>query len=213
MKAIIGILLMTVFSCAWKIELGLSAIAISSILFICYLIYKRFNKKVVLDLLKSILMVFGIILSVLALVLAFTHIDIISNFSQAISYLGANQAHGLPDITRNFDRIFYIHYYIFPVISILLLLYYLVRLNLKRNSCHLFFELSMIAMLVFYVINIQRGLVRHSFAETNEFFYQLVFLSDFSAVYLGYRKTWHKTYLGSSLHPYCDCFCLQKRRR
>lgn len=194
-KTIISIFLITIFLCLWKIELGLSAIAISFTLFICYLIYKRFNKKVVLDLLKSILMVFGMILLVLALVFTFTHIEIISNFSQAISYLGANQAHGLPDIARNFDRIFYVHYYIFPVISILLLLYYLVRLNLKRDSSHLFFELAMVAMLVFYVINIQRGLVRHSFAETNElfissFFYLILVLFIWDVAKLGAKHIW-----------------------
>lgn len=180
-KTMVFIELVTLFSCLWKIELGISAIAITTILFTSYLIHGRFRKKQMLDFVKSIALILAVCATAVIVLIAFTRIDIHSNFKQALDYLGASQAHGLPIVTLSYNRIYYLHYYLFPAISTLLLIFYLVRLNVKKVPKGLFFDISMVSMLVFYFINTQRGLVRHSLAETNEsfissFFYLIIVL-------------------------------------
>jgi hypothetical protein len=113
-----------------------------------------------------------------------------ASFSDAmanvLAYAGTAQAHGWPDIAPQKDRFFAFHYFLFPVLSLLISLYVGFRLvaNNKGASKNAKAYLFALFCLVFYFVNLQRGLVRHSlFAGYDHITHSLFFAGLLAFLY------------------------------
>lgn len=180
-KYIVYIILASVFIGLWKAELAICILSIITCLFVLFFIQNKFSKHLVMCLVKTLSILVGFAVIVLLSLVLFTEIEIFSNFSQALSYLSANQAHGIEEITYKYDRFYYLHYFIFPCILAIFFVFYLIKLYKPVINKNLLLNILILSLIIFYFVNFQRGLVRHSFAEggesfTTSFFYWIVFL-------------------------------------
>lgn len=149
----------------WRIDLGFAGIFVTGILlgifFIQGLARVRANHIFVPILLITAIIVVTMSYSV------FHEIPIWDNFQQALYYLSSQQSYGLPELAPSYNNVFFAQHFMFPVAIFVLLLYLLFNLQslLKRNR---FITISMLSMIVFYLINFHRGIVRHGFIENSD---------------------------------------------
>lgn len=166
------------FLLLWKVDVGVTSLAATLFLMGVY-VKDNFRKEILLDIGKVSLLLSGV--GALA-VLSFTwigQIDILGNFLQAKEYFGANQAHGLPDVVYEHDRFYDYHYFIFPAITVLVFFFLLFRQRGAGPERLRFLHYALLFLTVFYFVQAQRGLVRHSIMEGSDmymssFFYLIV---------------------------------------
>ncbi len=103
-------------------------------------------------------------------------------------YFGAGQAHGIHTLTHNESSLFYLDFYILPIIIVSILVALIAN---RKNWISDSFYFPMLLLIGFYLFNLQRGLVRHSFVENVEtiilsfsWLIVLIFIHRF----LAYRK-------------------------
>jgi hypothetical protein len=168
------------FLMVWRIEVGVSSLVATTFLMGLY-INKQYSKTLLIDLLKTGLILLGTVLLIAVSAWLILKVDIPGNFLQAKEYFGANQAHGLPDVTYNYDRFYHYHYIIFPVITLFVFIYLLFSENKERREKFGFLYSSLLFLIVFYFVQAQRGLVRHSMLEGSDvymssYFYLIIAL-------------------------------------
>lgn len=145
------------FTAIWRLDLGLSAIVALGIVHIFIFIYeKELRTKLI-----QLILLFGLPLLGLLVIFIFQYP---TEFQLLKLYFGANQAHGLSRIYTDFTLQVAVDYYLLPVLVVLVLL--LVLFNVLNTSKTIRYILIFLG--VFYLFNLQRGLVRHSFMEGNE---------------------------------------------
>ena len=179
-KKVLIIGLWSTFLIFWKIEIGISSF-IATIFILSLYIKNNFRKEIIFDIVKVGSIIISFIIVIAFLISFILKIDLIRNFLQAKEYFGANQAHGLTDVTNSHDRIYYYHYYIFPIIALFLFIYMLINNKGLQNLKYKFLYISILFLLAYYLIQAQRGLVRHSLVEGSDlymssFFYLIVAL-------------------------------------
>ncbi len=181
--------LWSAFLIVWKLDVAIPALAASLFLLLLYF-WRPMRKKLALDF-TGISLILGGVAVLFAVLLTFVfHIDIPGNFMQAKDYFGAQQAHGLPTLTSYVGRVFYFHYVLFPVASFVMLVYLLTQFNKSYFSSKRFLYISLIGLIVYYFINAQRGLVRHSMLEGTDIFISSFFYMTTAlfVYYLFYKK-------------------------
>ena len=156
------------FLIIWRIDIGVGVIlaAIVSIVFVLI----NFKNEIHFKhnyFLKAFLYFSTLIIMIFSIILFYTHGEIIYKIKEVISYINSFQTYGIKELTYNEDSSYFAQYFIFPAIILSLLIYLIVfskwisfHNNLHRNTFIIFVFLS-----VFYLMNFQRGLVRHSFVE------------------------------------------------
>ena len=108
---------------------------------------------------------------------------------QTWHYLSTDQAHGTRNIAWALDRQFLFHYVVFPLLAVLLLLILLIRYGMRLPARD-FSIPALIFVLVFYLANFPRGLVRHGFNEyTDLFVSSFIFLIAGMAASMLFRKS------------------------
>lgn len=157
------------FLICWKIEVGTASI-VASMLLIGLYILKNYRKQLLADIVKVVVILFGSVLFIAILASLIWKIDVWGNFLQAKEYFGTNQAHGLPVVAYNQDRFYQYHYFIFPVLSILIFLFLLFKQSKDEPKRVQFLHLALLFLIVYYFVAAQRGLVRHSLAEGSDRF-------------------------------------------
>lgn len=173
----------SIFLICWRIEVGVSSVCGSIFLMGLYLI-TNFKKELLIDILKAFALIGVSLLAIALSVIFIWHINLWENFMQAREYFGANQAHGFPDIAFNHDRLYFYHYFIFPVIAILTFLFVLFKYRKEQSENIRFLNLALLFLIIYYFANAQRGLVRHSIFEGSDlyissFFYLLIALFSY----------------------------------
>ncbi len=85
-----------------------------------------------------------------------------------LAYLSSSQSYGNIDLTFNKDFAYFVQYFIFPTAITFLFLYLIIFA--KKSHYHNEIDKNTFVILVFlcvfYLVNFQRGLVRHSFVES-----------------------------------------------
>ncbi len=179
-KKMLFLWLWNIFLLTWKVDLGFSASMASFLLISLYTLVNR-NKQAIIDMLK----VLGIIafsgLIVGSLIHFTCDINLWDNLLKAKEYFGAAQAHGYADIASQDNRYYQYIYFIFPIAATLILVYFIARQFDSQNRLNSFYTVAIIFLLVYYLSNAQRGLIRHSLLEgqdmfMNSFFYLAVSL-------------------------------------
>ncbi len=148
------------FSLVFRSDIGV-ALLVSLFAVVPVLVFSfKEGKKKVVSLLGTMLL---IMLLVTGIILITTGYQAMRNSSSLIlEYLQSAQSWGFSGITRIVNYKYIVHYFIFPVCILLILVYSLSAFFQKRKKTS--FQLYVLIFLcVYYVANFQRGLVRHSF--------------------------------------------------
>lgn len=89
----------------------------------------------------------------------------LSNIGQALAFFSSSpQARGRELLSQSFDHIFVTHHYIYPIIILSILLISIAKAG-KIKKEETFTYISLYSLSLFYLLNFQRGLTRHTFYE------------------------------------------------
>jgi hypothetical protein len=127
--------------------------------------------------------IFAFAIPYFSLILSLVTLEIVFNFpvkegiTNTLSFFSSSpQARGLPVIAREFDRIFFWHHIIYPILIIGIGIFVLTKFR-RMNDSNRLLIFSLFIFVMYYLVNIQRGLTRHSFAEGHD-----GFISSFAIV-------------------------------
>lgn len=159
----------SVFALAWKPDTGFISIygLLAGVILILVLRYKEIKK---LDILYSFLMVYGLLGFILVSFELFFNIPVREGVGKTLEFYSSSpQARGLPQLAYNYDRIFTIHHIIYPILVTISGVFALSKLR-KTRANNLLLIITIIIFSIFYLVNFQRGLTRHCFAEGGDSF-------------------------------------------
>jgi hypothetical protein len=186
------LMLICTFLLFWRIDTGVVGI-LATLFFIPIYLFVTHTKLP----LKAILQSFLAMIITIAIGIGFsmffkTWDELFINFKIALHYIAASQAHGYFQISSFFTHQFYTIHVLLPFVGGFILLYciYYLRKNSfsLKNTDHKLL-LSIIFLLLLFFANAQRGLVRHGFAEQDEFFFISTFVAACSLFIVHrYRK-------------------------
>lgn len=197
-KTIIALIVWSIFLIGWKIDVGYANLIALGILLAGYGIWQG-RAKVAYDFIKTGLVIIVVLGLGMWLVTLSQDIDLLVNMKKALSYFTADQAHGLSQITYEYGALFYYHYFVFPVLVLVLLIgmvLWLAKAGSIRNR-ELLLTTAVIYLALYYFANASRGIVRHGFAEhTDAFISSFFFLIIGLSGYFWFRKTRYPALLG-----------------
>ena len=155
------------FMLVWRIDLGTSTIisGIIGLLFLIFFVPSFITKK------RFLLIGLGIpfIISMIVFTAVYMHSgsDIFVALKDSLAYMSSFQSYGLKDLAILHDYKYYSLYFIFPVVIILIFIYNAFKIvrQTEVNKTSLFYSLALCFLCLFYLTNLQRGLVRHTLAE------------------------------------------------
>ena len=167
LKKLLVFALWTAFLLSWKPEVGLANFYASSILLSIFL-FNNFKRKVILDYVKVLTIILILAGSILGALSFFTESSILVNFKKAIIYFTANQAHGFSMLTYHFNRLFQLHYFVFPALVLTLTLAMILKTFKQTvDNKHRNLYWVILFLVIVYLVAAQRGLVRHNMFDTS----------------------------------------------
>lgn len=142
----------------WRVDIGVSLIA--GVLVILPLVFweMQIHRKKISWLIGSLILV-GL------LILGGIYFSNPSALPQMAHYFSGSQAHGYEKLTPEFSNLFYIHFIFLPLSIGIIFVSLLVKIKDENKTI---FYYPLLFLIGFYFMNLQRGLVRHSFMEHNE---------------------------------------------
>ncbi|MBI1836403.1 MAG: hypothetical protein HYR91_03970 [Flavobacteriia bacterium] len=155
----------------WRLDTGAASL-FSLIAFVPILYYVDRIKIQFSSLLKACGYFLLLTIAITSLILVYIQpTDLISNIKSALHYTSANQAHGYPNIVTELNQQFLLYHVTFPIIAVLIILYivYYLRQN-QLDGLNSYSLKASLFLLIVFIANFQRGLVRHNFMEGNESF-------------------------------------------
>ncbi|SFT86169.1 hypothetical protein SAMN05216474_2809 [Lishizhenia tianjinensis] len=155
----------------WRLDTGVATL-FTSLVFLPLFIFIKRAKVIYRNLIFALLYFLGMLtILVLAAVLLRSGEYVFNNFLSALHYVKGSQAHGYAQIKNIEQHQYYIYHIFFPIIAAVASIVSVFKLRLEKNRYLLF---SLFTFLLYFA-NIQRGLVRHGFAEQKEFYLISVF--------------------------------------
>lgn len=154
------------FLILWKIDIGFASVFY---LFALFFLHYFFLKKQQLDLKKlfiSLSIIFALSVLIIAMVSIGRGFDPFEKFRAALNYLSSVQSYAYTVVGDSKQDAYQMHYFVFPVLVILILgilLFRSSKLNTSKKQRGAFIALT--AICIYYLVNFQRGLVRHSLLE------------------------------------------------
>jgi hypothetical protein len=190
---------------AWRLDTGSAAIMVSLIFFPL----AAFANRIRIDfkpLLKGGLIFAALVVVVFGIFIMLRSSDyLFSNLDKALHYITANQAHGRTEIAAKLNHQFYLIHLFIPLVSAGMILVSVVRLRTakeKLNQFQLYSLNASVFLILIYIINFQRGLVRHSFIERTDGFLLSTFFIAVCLFILSYtintKTIWRGIYLSAS---------------
>ncbi|MDX1444829.1 hypothetical protein [Lishizhenia sp.] len=155
----------------WRLDTGVAALFTTLVFFPLFLFIKR-AKIFLPNFIKALLLFLGVIGTLLIGAILMRSTDyVLNNFISALHYVKGSQAHGYAQIKNIAQHQYFIYHIIFPIIAITAIIIAVFKLRMEKNRYLLF---SLFCFLLYFA-NVQRGLVRHGFAEQKEFYLISVF--------------------------------------
>lgn len=155
----------------WRLDTGVATLFTTIIFTPLFFFIKR--QKIDFKSLGKALLLFlatlGILVTIACLLRSPEYVW--NNFISALHYVKGSQAHGYSTIQLIQQHQYYIYHILFPVIAIVAIILSVFKLRKEKNR----YLLYSIFLLIMYFANVQRGLVRHGFAEQKEFYLVSVF--------------------------------------
>ncbi len=99
--------------------------------------------------------------------LLFDPSEIWGNAQLIIGYLQSSQSWGYAVLSKIVNYKFRIHYFVFPLVVVFILAYTVLHAK-PRSKQIVFHRVALIFFCIYYLVNFQRGLVRHSFVELTD---------------------------------------------
>ncbi len=164
----------TAFVIIWRIDAGFANLVAVFLSLVLYLLV-NYQPKLIISYLKAFLYVSLPIVLVITLLTIIFNIPIFNNIAKALAYFGADQAHGLPKLTFNANRLFYYQYFIFPIAILSIFIALAIKFFKHPETTKKFAPLTLFFLIIFYFANAKRGLVRHGFTTGQD-----MFLSSFA---------------------------------
>jgi|GEM_PF-1667286 len=190
MKGYLVLLFSLFFLMLWRIDIGYPVMLCYLIIPVIYYLHGRkdfFNRK---NLFVSI----GIFAASMVLLLIYLWpvkgIAVFDALTNTLSFLSSSQAYGYALLGDATEINFKMQYYFFPLAILALVMFICFRLSKSSVSRRQRFIITaMLFLCIFYIINFQRGLVRHSFREGADLFLSsFLFLSLSASVYFFFYK-------------------------
>tara|TARA_B100000508_G_C11464246_1_gene280751 strand:- start:384 stop:3230 length:2847 start_codon:yes stop_codon:yes gene_type:complete len=174
--------------CIWRLDTGVAAIG-GSLLFLPIHYFTEKRKIQFGTLTKGLALFAGLILGTLLLLILLSSVEhIISSIRSALHYFSGSQAHGFSTITLEYNQQFFLFHVVYPLASILIICYTIYYLR-TTNSSHSRFNLNTsLFFLLVYLVNFQRGLVRHGFIESVDFFLMATFYIGIALFVLSFMQ-------------------------
>lgn len=178
-------LLSVIFIVIWRLDLGISLVSALLLLLPFWFYQRKSDRKLLIRSLALTALIGGT--AALAFVTC-CH----DQFIQMKGYFGANQAHGLYYLTFDENNIFFLHYAVLPIVVVAILTHSIFQYRKSDNHP---LEFIIILFCLFYLFNLQRGLVRHSFAEQSDTFissfaWLILMLKGWALVRKNQYSTW-----------------------
>ena len=180
------------FLIMWRIDTGYANILAFILTSVIVMILHN-NRKYFIQFCMSFIAVVLSFALIAIVIILIKKIDIFVVVKQAMHYLSGNQAHGALSVYNDPNRLFVMHYIVFPAVILFSSLFIVLQLKrfIKKN---VFVILSILFLSVFYLCNIPRGIVRHGFNEwadthLSTFAYLIIGLLLFFIVSQKYLKT------------------------
>ncbi len=172
-----------VFMIAWRIDIGYPSLVAT--LFILLLFFFKTERRFFnIKYFFYALLLFGLLVSAFLIFIAiYRNIDVLEKLKSTLSYFSSAQTYGHLSLGETRTFTYKLHYFLFPAGCVVLLTYLIV--NLKRYTYLQQDKEKYVALLfliIYYLVNFQRGLVRHSLIEgddvfTSSFIYLIIALS------------------------------------
>ncbi|MDA3911685.1 MAG: hypothetical protein PF448_10045 [Bacteroidales bacterium] len=185
-KSWFALAVLSVFLLGWKPDVAILGIygLLAGIIII------RINKRGKLKW-KHALKAFSIIYAALVLFLLSLEfifkVPVKEGISNTLNFFASSpQGRGLPVIAYQFDRIFYLHHVLYPILIAIALILGLKQIK-RMNSYNAMPIIALIIFSIFYFTNIQRGLTRHSFAEGHDGFISSFAIISIALVFFLFR--------------------------
>lgn len=155
-----GFLVSVIGIVIWRLDLGISLVSALVLFLPFWFYYRKTDRKLLIRSLALTVFAGGI--------LAFAFFTCCHDqFVQMKGYFGANQAHGLYYVAFDENNLFFLHYAVIPILVAAILIHTVFNF---KNSASQALDFLVILFGLFYFFNLQRGLVRHSFAEGSDTF-------------------------------------------
>ncbi|MDQ3047837.1 MAG: hypothetical protein M3R27_09845 [Bacteroidota bacterium] len=168
-KKYLGLATCLAFLLLWRIDIGVPALTASIVILLIYRFGSddfRIDWKI---LLKTLLVLCIVILSAILLISLNRDMNIFEKLWSGFNYLTSAQTYGYTAYGNAADSVFKIQYFIFPLIALLLGLTLVVSFrNHTLTKSRSFLHVAFLFLIIYYLSNFQRGLVRHSFLEGHD---------------------------------------------
>lgn len=170
-RSFLGLFLLLFAMLLWKMDTGVAGLMASLVYFPILWIAAR--KKFPWAAFLKAVFYFAIIILAGVLIAVWLRSPelILNHFLTALHYFTANQAHGYRQILDGFVQQFYIYHVLFPLVAVFLAMYIVFTLR-RRAAAGLFPEgfilLASLFLFLLFLANLQRGIVRHGFAERGD---------------------------------------------
>jgi hypothetical protein len=157
------------FLVLWRIDIGYPALISVCATLIIYLVSQdRFRIRWKLFF-KSLIALFAFIMLGITIISLCRNINVFEKLWSGLNYLASAQTYGIPGMGDPSQGAYKVQYFVFPVLILLGLagiLVFFKRFNISRSQR--FIYTSFIFLAVYYLVNFQRGIVRHSFIEGHD---------------------------------------------
>lgn len=180
------LMFLLIFSCLWRLDTGYATcIATGMYSLICLLIRTdvSFKVKLILKTLAFTLLISLGIFAVIFIIKGFNY-PFMSHVKSFIHYISGSQTHGRPSITGGSSVLdFKMNHLVFPMLGVIGISATIYAIAKGKQTILL---KAALYLYLLYFSNVQRGLVRHGFAEQNEQFLMSTFIlaSSLLLIYL-----------------------------
>jgi hypothetical protein len=155
----------------WRIDLGYTCLVVMSVLLLYYHFFSKAFKINWHLFFKALIIVFGSAIIILVLLSFYRDVNLFKKTLNALNYFASAQTYGYSSIGQDDTAIFKMHYFVFPIIVAIIIIALLIRFKTLNVSGYQ--RLSYLALLficIFYFVNFNRGLIRHSLIEGVDYF-------------------------------------------
>lgn len=176
----------------WKIDTG-AAVVFASLLYFPLLWLVSGRRFPLYNFIKGVLLFAVICLIGLGCAILLRSPELVlTNLKMTLHLFAASQAHGYFQLMNNPTQQFYVYHVLFPFTAVILCIYIVILLRKYYRYALLkegFLLLSSLFLFLLFLGNLQRGLVRHGFAEQGEIILSSTFFAALALLIVHWCKS------------------------
>ncbi len=163
--------LILLFLASWRIDFGFTCLLTLPLLLLFYNFRDPEYKINWPILFKAGTIVAGAVVILIGMMSFYRHINFFAKASYLLNYCMSAQSYSYRDIGDGNSPSFKMHYLIFPAVVALILITLVIKYKqLNKSKGQRLAYLSLLFITIFYLVNFNRGLIRHSLLEGSDIF-------------------------------------------